>query len=156
MSILAISLLILLGIVLLLVEFLIAPGITIAGIGGVLCIIAAVVFSYIYHGAATGHRTLLITVVSLIFFVVLALKSKTWNRVMLADTISGKVDYGVSEETVHIGDKGISITRLNPIGKVKVNDKIMEGKCITGYLDQNKEIEVVKLQTNNILVKPLN
>ncbi|MBN2350274.1 MAG: NfeD family protein [Bacteroidales bacterium] len=154
MSILAIILLIILGIFLLLVEFLIIPGVTIAGIGGFLIIGGAVFASYYFHGTKTGNYTLLSTLVFFIFTVVFALKSKTWNKAMLGSQIDSTVDNIKKENIVQIGSTGKTITRLNPIGKVIIGEKYYEAKSTGGYIPQNTEIEVTKVLNTNIVVKP--
>jgi membrane-bound ClpP family serine protease len=54
MSLYAIILLIILGVILLWVEFLVVPGITVAGIGGVLLIGTGIYLSYNLYGTAAG------------------------------------------------------------------------------------------------------
>ena len=63
MSILAIILLIILGIFLFIVEFLLVPGITIAGIGGAILMAVAVYSAYKTHGSTVGNYTLLATLI---------------------------------------------------------------------------------------------
>lgn len=156
MSILGIILLILLGVILFLVEFFIIPGVTIAGIGGALVMGVAVFMAYRTHGPTAGNytlfSTLLISIVSLVF----ALRSKTWRRLMLKTNIDGKVEVGLEDHAIKPGDAGETITRLAPIGLVRVNDKTIEGKSIGGFLYPNTKIEVVKVLGTQIIVKPIN
>jgi membrane-bound ClpP family serine protease len=156
MSLTAIILLILLGIALLIVEFLIAPGVTIAGIGGLLSIGIAIFYAYYSLGATTGNFVLLGTIASTIAILIIALKSGTWKVAMLNKNINGHVDYGLDDEDIKVGDQGEAITRLNPIGKVRINNKVVEGKSMGGYIDEKTKIEVVKILSTNVLVKPIN
>jgi len=82
----------------------------------------------------------------------LALRSNTWNKLSLKTTIDGKV-IAVEQSDVSPGDKGISITRLNPMGKVLFNDKVFEGKSGHHFIDQNTPIELVKIERNQLIVK---
>ena len=59
-------------------------------------------------------------------------------------------------EKIHAGDTGMTITRLAPVGKAVVNDIICEAKSIGGYINQNTNIEVVKVLNTQIIVKPKN
>jgi membrane-bound ClpP family serine protease len=156
MSILGIVLLILLGILLFLVEFFIIPGVTIAGIGGALLMGVAVFMAYRTHGTTAGHYTLLSTLLITITALVLALRSKTWRRLMLKTNIDGKVEVGLEDHTIKPGDKGETITRLAPIGMVRINEKAVEGKSIGGFLDPKTKVEVVKVLGTQIIVKPIN
>lgn len=156
MSILAIILLILLGIVLLLLEFLIVPGVTIAGIGGVIALVAAVVLSYTSHGTVVGNYMLLGTVFTIILVLYISFKTGTWRKVMLNNSVISRVEYGLTGDSVKIGDTGMTITRLNPIGKVMIKDQVYEGKSVGGFINEKTKVEVIKIQTNNIIVKQIN
>jgi membrane-bound ClpP family serine protease len=75
---------------------------------------------------------------------------------MLNSKIDGIVNEGPGENTINPGDKGVTLTRLNPMGKVKVNEIIIEGKSIGGYLNPKTEIEVIKVTGSQAIVKPIN
>lgn len=59
------------------------------------------------------------------------------------------------KQHVHVGDKGITVSRLAPIGKVKVNGVVVEAKVEGGFLDENTPVEIVKIFNTNVLVKTL-
>lgn len=156
MSITAIILLILLGILLFAIEFLVIPGVTIAGIGGTISLGTAIVFAYKTYGSTAGNMALLGTILFMLVSFYMFFRSKTWKKLMLEKNIDGKVNIAVEHEEISVGDKGKTITRLNPIGKVMVNNKILEGKSTGQFINENTEIEVIKILNNNIVVKPLN
>ena len=154
MSITVIIILILLGILLFLIEFLLIPGITVAGIGGAILIVGGVIMSYHYHGSAIGNYTLLGTALISFLTVFFVLKSGTWRKIMLQKDISGKVN--VVDQTgteVKIGDVGKTVTRLNPIGKVVINGNYFEAQSLNKYIDQKTDIEVIKVLSNKLVVK---
>jgi membrane-bound ClpP family serine protease len=155
MSPIAIALLILLGILLLLIEFLIIPGVTIAGIGGFLLIAGGVFSAYRSHGTKFGNITLAITVLVLVIIFSFALRSKTWKKIALNNKINSSVDNIKKEERFTVGERGKTITRLAPIGKAMFNNKIVEAKSLSGYIDENTEVEIIKIQNTNVIVKPL-
>ena len=155
MSLLAIIIIIFLGIFLLLVEFLIIPGFTVFGVGGFLFIILGIGSSYYYHGVLAGNITLLSTVIASLVTIYFIFKKKTWKRIGLQANISSKNEPFESDK-IHPGDKGKTITRLAPIGKAMVNDIICEAKSIGGFVDENTEIEVIKISNTQIIVKPKN
>jgi membrane-bound ClpP family serine protease len=156
MSMLAIILLILLGILLFLVEFFLIPGVTIAGIGGAILMGVAIFMAYRTHGSTVGNYILLTSLLLTVITLAFALRAKTWKRLMLSRNIEGKVEVGLEEQKIKVGDKGKSITRLNPVGKVMINDITVEAKSIKGFVDQNTKIEVVKVLTTQVIVKPIN
>jgi membrane-bound ClpP family serine protease len=153
MSLFAIAAVIVLGILLLLIEFLVIPGISVAGIAGFLLIVFGLVASYYYHGSETGLYTLLITIAVSIVTIYYVFKQNTWKKVGLKSSIDSK--HSPFDVTlIHPGDSGKTITRLAPVGKVMVNDIICEGKSLSGFMDENTEIEVTKVLTTQIIVKP--
>jgi len=157
MSLGLIIFLIILGLLLFVVEFMLIPGFTIAGIGGAVCLVTAVVFSFASFGTTTGLLVLGITVIVMIVLTVLMLKSGTWNKFMLKTSIDGKVDtVGADEGRVKAGDRGVTVTRLAPGGKVLVNGEYFEAKSIDMLIDPKQEIEVVRIEDNKLIVKPIN
>ena len=155
MSVLAIVLLILLGIFLFIVEFLLVPGVTIAGIGGAIVMAVAVYFAYTTHGNTIGNYTLVATLVLTVGIGAYVLRAKTWNRLALNKNIESKVEVGLEDNKIAVGDKGESITRMAPIGRVLINGLIVEGKSQRGFLDQHTPVEVIKVLNTQVLVKSL-
>lgn len=155
MSIIAIIFLILLGIVLCLIEFLLVPGVTIAGIGGALLMGGGVYMAYKVYGNTVGNYTLLGTLLFIFITIYFSLKSRTWKKFMLNSKIEGKART-ISEDVIKKGDVGKTITRLAPIGKALVNGITIEAKSTGQFIDENTDIEVVKVLKSNIIVKPKN
>lgn len=157
MSLGLIIFLIVLGLLLFIVEFMLIPGVTIAGIGGAICLVTAIVFSFTSFGTTTGLLVLGITVLVMIVVTVGMLKAGTWNKFMLKTAIDGKVDtVGAEEGRVKSGDRGVTVTRLAPGGKVLVNGEYFEAKAIDILVDPHQEIEVVRIDDNKLIVKPIN
>lgn len=146
---------ILLGIFLFLVEFLLIPGITVAGIGGFILVSAGIYVAFTEHGTDLGLITLGITLVSSVIILAFSLRSRTWKNVMLNTNIDGKVNEGPELGLINAGDKGETLTRLAPVGKVNVNGIIMEAKSISGYVDPHNAIEVIKISGSQLIVKPV-
>lgn len=151
----AIILLIIIGIVLFVVEFLIIPGITIAGIGGFLCLGSAIFAAYYTHGVTYGNIVLLSTIIIIVIGAIVSVKTKVWKKVILESNVEGVAVDIKHDNFFKVGDHGMAITRLAPIGKAMFNDKLVEAKSIVGFLDENTEIEIVKIENNNVVVKPL-
>jgi len=150
----AIALLIIFGIALLIIEFLVLPGITIAFIGGVILMGLGVYISYRTYGSDVGSYVLLGTIFLFVIALVYSLRSKTWKKLALKSEIVSKVNT-IHEFNIQVGDKGVAVTKLSSIGKVKINDTILEAKSLGMYIEENTEIEVVEVSKSDIVVKPL-
>ena len=81
MSLGLIIFLILLGLLLFIIEFMLIPGITIAGVGGAICIIIGIILSFTTFGTGTGMAVLGGTTLLLIVSTVLMLRSRHLEEV---------------------------------------------------------------------------
>jgi membrane-bound ClpP family serine protease len=152
MSVTVILALIILGILLLLVEFLVIPGITIAGIAGTLLVIGGVISGYYYHQAPVGHYIMISTLTFILLLFVTVFKTKTWQKLGLKTSIDGHLD-SAGSENFNVGDIGKSVSRLAPIGKVMINNIIIEARSMGGYIDANKDIVIVRTEKNKLFVE---
>ncbi len=152
MSVALVIFLIVLGLALIVVEVVVLPGITVAGIAGVLLIGSGVFFTYRFFGSTAGTASLIGTSILFIIFLIYALRAKTWDRLSLHSEIDGKVNV-VNTDDIKSGDKGMTVSRLAPIGKILIHGKIMEGKSEFGLIDENKEVEVIRVDESSIIVQ---
>ncbi len=144
---------IVLGILFLLIEIFLLPGISIAGIAGAIFLVGGIVYSYMFLGSTAGNISLAASAVALGLTFFGLLKSKSLDRISLNTNIDAKVDNSYLLK-IAAGDTGVAISRLNPIGKILVNDIIAEGKSFDGeFIEENTEIVVTKVETYNVLVK---
>ena len=155
MTIFTIILLILLGLLLLLIEFAVIPGVTIAGIGGFLLLGGSVYIDFKSYGQGAGFLTLAVVLILAPTMIFYFFKSKSGKKMILDSSILGKVE-NINAEKIHVGDIGKSLGRLAPTGKVKVNGEVVEAQSTGSFIDHNTEIKVIKVLTNKIIVELLN
>ncbi|MDY0202288.1 MAG: NfeD family protein [Tenuifilaceae bacterium] len=148
-----IIILIILGLLLFVVEFLLIPGVTVAGIGGLASLLGGVIWAYSSYGNTIGHITLISTIFLTLLTIALALRSKTWKKFMLNTNIEGSVEDPEVKIDIKLGDEGISVSRLSPMGKVRINDVVMEAKSAGEYIDSREEIIVIKIEGSKPIVK---
>ena len=147
--------LIVLGIFLFVIEFLLVPGVTIAGIGGLVLTVFGVYKAFSDFGSTTGIWVLIGTLMISVFVIAMSLRARTWNRLMLKTKVDGTVDSDITEDQIKAGDLGASRTRLAPMGKIEVNGIVREAKSIEGYIDEHTDIVVVSVEGTRISVKPV-
>ncbi|MEN6455560.1 MAG: NfeD family protein [Prolixibacteraceae bacterium] len=153
MTILIILFLIFLGVLLLLLEFAVIPGVTIAGIGGAVLLGASIYLAFNEYGLAAGFLTLAFVVFAVPVLFFRFFKGRTGKKMVLQTEIKGKVNESETE-TVRVGDEGITVGRLAPMGKVRINNKVYEGKSQGGFVDQQVKIRVVEVLNTQIIVTP--
>lgn len=154
MSLLAIILLIILGLLLLLLEFVVIPGVTIAGVGGFLLLAGSVYIAFAELGKVAGFITLAVVMIISPLMVYYIFKSKAGKKMILDSKIDGKIENSNTGKLA-VGDKGITIGRLAPMGKIKINGEVVEAQSGGTYIDEHTEIQIIKIHLNKIIVEPL-
>ena len=152
MEITIIAILLALGIIFFIVEFFFLPGITIAGIAGVLFIAVAVIFAYVNLGSGAGTLTL----VGGLAFLGLAfwrfMKSKTLDKISLKTEIDEKIE-PLKGLDIKVGDEGKTVSRLAPMGKIRIHNAVIEAKVNDGFIDEGETVVVLEVYNTNVLVE---
>jgi membrane-bound ClpP family serine protease len=151
MSWLLIIILIVLGLLFLLLEILVIPGTTLAGIVGFGLVFVGLWQAYASKGIVEGHITLAVTFVVTIVVLYFSFKSGTWKRMALKTTSDGKMDQ-LDGIVIKEGDTGNSVSRLAPSGKAMINNEIVEVHTYGEFIDQEKELIVISVRDNKIVV----
>ncbi len=152
MNTLLVVILILVGTALLVAELFLIPGFGAPGIAGFLAIAGGVFCAYFYLGALAGHITLAASLVLCAIAIWLFLRFKTLDKMALQQNIDSKVDL-MEGKNIKVGDIGITISRLAPMGKVRIDGNDFEAKSTEDFIDQNVEISVVSIDGNIVNVK---
>lgn len=159
------------GLILIAVEIFVLPGFGIAGVSGVILVFGGLVLSLINNVNFDFERvemgrvgvavaTVLIGVVGG-FIISLYLGNKLFTAKSgpfknLALKTVQKVDEGyVSVETSLFGlkgKKGIAKTVLRPGGKVLIDNEVYDAVALTGFIDKDEPIEVVKVEATQVYV----
>ncbi len=153
MSLTIIAILIIVGILFLVLEILVVPGTTVVGVVGFVLIAIGVWKTYEANGGGpTGHFVLAGTLALTVAALVLSLRSNTWKRFMLKSKVEGKANI-FKADAVKIGDEGIAISRLVPMGKALINNQYFEVSSTGEFIDEQSKIIVTKIEFNKIYIK---
>lgn len=155
MNFLIIIFLIILGIVLLLIEFTILPGITVAGIGGFLVFAYSIYLAFNSYGTFVGFLTLAVVLVASPLLVVFVFKGKTGKKMVLNTVLTG-IANEIDPEKVKVGDIGVTIGRLAPMGKIKVNGEVVEVRSTGLFVNPGEKVRIIQIEKSQITVEPLN
>ena len=154
MDVLIIIALIAAAVILFLVELFVIPGISLAGISALVCIIYANYYAFANLGTGAGFITLIISGIACIGSLVWFMRSKTLDKLALKKDITSKIDRSAAEK-VKVGDTGITITRLAQIGNAEINGNIIEVKSMDGLLNEKTPIVVNRITDGIIFVEKL-
>ena len=135
-------------------EVLFVPGGILGILGGIL-LIYAIYLPYGEGYVIEAHINTVAIFSILTFSLFKIIKHKSWRSVELSTNIDSSVkeDY---RSLVNIGDTGECISRLTPIGSIRIDNKTYEAKSDTGFLDPKTKIEIINITKNEIIIKPIN
>jgi membrane-bound ClpP family serine protease len=150
-DILIILLLASLGILMFLTEIFLLPGVTVAAVAGVTFSIGSIYYAYTRLGLVGGHITIVVSVVVFGFLLVWLIRSRAINKISLTTGIDARVDTSEMND-IQTGDEGVAVSRLNPIGKVRIKDRFVEAKSLSGFIDDGTTIVVVEKLAGQVLV----
>ena len=145
---------ILLGLILIIVEIIFVPGTTVVGIMGFLAMGYGIYQSYTIYGNSAGTLTLIGSLLASILLFYFSFKNRSWERFSLKDSSKGRVNDQKALE-INEGDKGVSMSSLKPVGKALFNDQEVEVRSNGGFVEENVEIEVLRVEGTKIFVQPV-
>ena len=146
--------LVLLGLFFLVAELVFLPGAALGVILSLASYAAATYFAFVRIGMVGGFITLGIIIVLSLIATIISLRAKTWQRFALKNKVEGQSMQTPAEE-VKIGDCGVTISRLSPMGKVLIGGKVYEAKSAEAYIDQRTEVTVIGFENFTIIVKSI-
>lgn len=148
-----IIILILVGLLLVLAEILLIPGVGVAGIIGLLSMGGSCFYAFHELGTTPGIIVTVINALLIVSLTIWVLRAKTWRRFTLNTNIDSKALH-LDKDRITVGEKGYTTTRLAPMGSARFGDEIYEVKALEGMIDPEVKIEIVMIEDNRIYVRP--
>ena len=142
------------GILFMLVELLLVPGVGIGGLLSLASLGAACWYTFVYLGQGAGWAVLVTVLILVVAATCLALRAKTWRKFELTTEVTSKVND--ESASLHPSDRGIAQTRLAPMGTGRFGDIVCEVKSADNSLiAAGTPLEIVKIEDNQVIVKTL-
>jgi membrane-bound ClpP family serine protease len=141
------------GLIFLVLEVFVFPGVGISGVLGIISLGIGVYIAFqldTYLGLFTLASSLLGTSI-LVYF---SIKFDTFSMMSLKTNIDSIVEVNHLSE-LKISDTGISISRLSPMGKAQFNDFYSEVSSQEGFIEENSPIIITNIKDNTIFVSPI-
>jgi membrane-bound serine protease (ClpP class) len=176
-------LLFLAGVVFLGVEVFVLPGFGVAGVAGLLLILASVILASQEFVIPNTERqletlagTLLVVAGSGVAFVIAAaVLSRYFGSIPLFNKLvlqppnanahhaldpkqaktSGAALSPIGGHAVHVGDWGIAISPLRPAGKVRFNDDYVDVVTEGSFVDSGRQVRIIDISGNRIVVREI-
>ena len=144
--------LIIIGLLLLFAEILLIPGVGIAGILGLVSLGGSCFYAFNQMGGTVGAIVTAVNVALVVGLSIYVLRAKTWKRLSLDTNIDSKA---VADTGLAVGDRGVTVSRLAPMGSARFDTELIEVKALEGFVDPEVEVEVVLMEDGKIYVKPV-
>lgn len=136
------------------------PGFGFFGIVGSILVIAGVVVRIVDGLNVVQSLTLILMVLGLfvvaLMYMIFSAKYGVLGKNGLFETRSSlDVDYNKADKELRklVGKSGKTLSVLDLAGKAKINGKIYDVVSINSYIEKDKNIKVVKIENNNIMVR---
>lgn len=153
MDLFYIILLVLLGLLFLVAELVLLPGVSVGAVLATASYGGAIYLAFRNLGTAVGIIVIVVILALSLVAVVVSLRAKTWQRFSLKQEIQSSSMPVMPSEELRIGDRGTTRSRLSPMGKVEIGGRVYEAKSTGAYVDPNREVEVVGFENFSVVVK---
>ncbi|MGL5786522.1 MAG: NfeD family protein [Bacteroidales bacterium] len=151
MDYIIVTAILLLSIILFLAEIFILPGITVAGISGVVIAAAGLAYAWIAFGLPGLITAIFAGVILFVILFYICLKSKMFDKLALRKNSSSTIrDKEI--RIIHPGDEVITVSRLNPMGRIVKENEFFEAKSESGFIDEGQTMYVTGIQGNTVIV----
>lgn len=154
MDILIIVFLVALGICLIILEVFFLPGITIAGIGAAIFLLGAIYYAFSQLGHIAGLITIGVSAVGAVGGLYWFMRSKALDRMSLQTNIDSVVPTSIHDQ-IKPGNRGKTVSRLNPMGRVLIGDQVVEGRALDDFIDEETPVEVERVERTTVIVRPI-
>ena len=144
--------LILLGVLFLVAELVLLPGISLGALFALICYGSAIYTAFTDYGPFAGGVVVLVIAALSFVATVFSLRSKTWQRFSLKQRIESS-SMPLPADEVKAGARGVAVSRLAPMGKVEIGGRIYEAKSADVYIDQRCAVEVIGFENFNVVVR---
>lgn len=157
------------GVILIALEVFVIPGFGIAGIAGIICVVAALTLSLVMNDffdfTVTGGEQLtgsfllvtgsmILSIIVCVIFGRAILKTSGFQRLVLQDEQRSAMGYTVKQSRPELTSLvGIAKTDLRPSGKVEIEGKWYDAVALDGYIERGSEIYIEKQENYNLFVR---
>lgn len=155
MSMFYIVLLILFGVLFLVAELVLLPGVSVGALLALVCYGSSVYLAFRGYGVLGAIVAIVVILLLSLVATYFSLRAKTWQRFSLKQEIRSS-SMPLPSQELSIGDRGTTLSRLSPMGKVEIGGRVYEAKSLDAYIDPRRTVEVVGFENFSIIVKTIN
>jgi len=153
------------GIILLALEIFVIPGFGIAGISGTMLIIISLYLSLVgslpspedfRHATYTVGWSFILTIIAGYIIIRIFPRTSFFQKLTLAEVESAREGY-TSVKTLSdlVGEKGVALNNLRPVGKAEINGRRLDVVTEGGYIEKDTTVIVTEVDGSRIVVREI-
>jgi len=161
------------GIILIAIEIFAIPGFGVAGITGIVLIIAGLTLSLVGNIGLDFSGVDFVAIMTSFFLVVTSIflslvlsyfitksiftENKLFGSLALEAVQNSDEGFTSSDSTYEgmTGKTGIAHTVLRPAGKVIIEDEVYDATALTGFINRGDKVEVIRYETSQLFVRKI-
>ncbi len=151
MTALVIVIALVVGLLLLFAEVAVVPGFGVAGVLGLLALAAGAVAAWTELGPLWGGVTGGVSIIAAGVMLFWLPKSRVGRKMVLEHSQAAAVSQ--QDRSALLGRRGITVTPLRPIGRVRFGSDEVDVMTEGEYIDSNQEIEVMSVEGPRVVVR---
>jgi membrane-bound serine protease (ClpP class) len=140
-----------LGLLLIFAEVAIVPGFGVAGVLGLLALLAGTVAAWTELGSFWGGLTLAASVIAAGVMLVWLPRSRAARLMVLEHSQAEAVSQ--EDRSALVGRRGVTVTPLRPIGRVRFGSDEVDVMTEGEYIGSNEEVEVMTVEGPRVVVR---
>ena len=135
-----------------LAEIFFLPGLTLAGIGGVLFATGGLYWAY-SMGMLVGNITLIVSAIVFVIGFVWLMRSRSLNKLALHTDVDSRLESSRVSDISHQVKTPVSNLKMAPIGKAQFGNITVEAKSETEFIDEKTPVVIVRVEGYNVIVR---
>ena len=151
MSALIIAVVLVIGLILLFTEVAVVPGFGVAGALGLMALAAGAIAAWTELGPLWGGVTAGASLVSAGVILLWLPRTRVARRVVLEHSQAEALSQ--EDRSDLIGRRGITVTPLRPVGRVRFGAEEVDVMTEGEYVDSNQEVEVMSAEGPRVVVR---
>lgn len=147
--------LLLLGIILIIVEFFVTGGIIgLLGVGSILGSLFMAGYDLSHMSMSIAIAFVVAIVAAVILYKAIGMEKGIFRRIILRDSTTSELGYVSAENRVElVGVVGRTVTQLRPAGTAMLNNERVDVVSEGSFIEKDQEIEVVKVEGVRVVVR---
>lgn len=139
------------GLILIVIEVIFVPGTTFVGIAGFVFAGYGIYLSFDHFGTNGGFTTLGISFILGVGVLVYSFKYRAWEKFAAKGVMAGAVN-DEKDLALKVGDEGMTISSLKPIGKASFNDEELEVRSLGEFIEEKQPIKIIEIDNKKVVV----